>query len=75
MDEIGVNKKNTDEILVVTNKEFYRPSDVHYLLGDASLIKNKLKWEPKIKFKDLVYDMVKSDIHNIISKDESDDRE
>jgi len=64
LDEIGVNKKNTDEILVVTNKEFYRPSDVHYLLGDASLIKKKLKWEPKIKFKTLVFDMVESDINN-----------
>jgi len=63
LDEIGVNKKDTDEILVVINKEFYRPSDVHYLLGDASLIKKKLKWEPKINFKTLVFDMVESDIN------------
>jgi GDPmannose 4,6-dehydratase len=78
LDEIGVNKKKTTEILVVTNKEFYRPSDVHYLLGDASLIKKKLRWEPKIKFKALVFDMVESDIHTFIkniNKDSNDGRE
>ena len=44
------------------NKTFFRPSEVDLLISDYSKAKKKLKWKPKIKFKDLVYEMVEEDI-------------
>lgn len=49
------------EDYVVTSDEFKRPSDVELLLGDASKARNKLGWEPKIKFEELVEEMVETD--------------
>lgn len=43
-------------------KEFYRPAEVDFLIGDASKAKNVLAWKPTISFKELVEMMVKSDI-------------
>lgn len=44
------------------NKTFFRPSEVDLLISDYSKAKKKLKWKPKTKFKDLVYEMVEEDI-------------
>ena len=43
-------------------KNLYRPSEVHSLLGDCKRAKKELKWKPKYTFKKLVEDMVKSDL-------------
>lgn len=40
----------------------YRPCEVDYLCGDAKKIKEKLGWCAKNKFKDLVKDMIESEI-------------
>lgn len=48
---------------VVIDKEFFRPSEVDYLMGDSSKAKKILGWEPEYSFDDLVKDMVESDIH------------
>lgn len=42
--------------------EFNRPSDVNYLLADASKAKQELGWQPKITFSQLVKLMVANDI-------------
>lgn len=42
--------------------ELYRPSEVEYLKGDPSKAKRELNWHPSISFKQLVEDMVNSDI-------------
>ncbi len=44
---------------------FFRPSDVVLLRGDYSKAKEKLGWEPKVKFKELVKMMVESDLKNV----------
>ncbi len=44
------------------NKNFFRPSEVELLVSDFSKAKKILKWEPKIKFKDLVLEMTAEDI-------------
>ena len=36
-----------------------------YLCGDATKAKEKLGFEPKMKFKDIVYEMCKSDIERL----------
>ncbi|MFA6551930.1 MAG: GDP-mannose 4,6-dehydratase [Candidatus Paceibacterota bacterium] len=47
---------------VEVDKKFFRPNDVHYLLGDPSKAKKELGWEPKTKFKALVKMMVEADL-------------
>ncbi len=44
------------------NKNFIRPIDVNFLLGDNSKMFKELKWKPKTKFKKLVEHMVDEDI-------------
>ena len=61
--EKGYNIK-TNKILIEVDKRYFRPTEVDYLLGDASKAKKLLKWKPKIKFKDLVSEMLQNDINN-----------
>tara|TARA_B100001559_G_scaffold316595_2_gene320373 strand:- start:2946 stop:3929 length:984 start_codon:yes stop_codon:yes gene_type:complete len=44
------------------NKALNRPSEVHSLLGNCSKARRKLKWKPKILFKQLVKNMVEEDL-------------
>ena len=53
--------KNTNKIIIKKNKEYFRPSDVSFLKGDAKEAKKYLGWKPKLKFKELVKLMVDSD--------------
>lgn len=41
---------------------YFRPIEVNFLLADASKAREKLGWEPKIKFKELVKIMVDADM-------------
>ncbi|MDA9630057.1 GDP-mannose 4,6-dehydratase [bacterium] len=50
------------EKFVTTDKKYERPNEVEHLLGDASKIKKKLLWEPKVGFDELVTLMVDSDL-------------
>jgi|TARA_B100001250_G_scaffold286198_1_gene248211 GDPmannose 4,6-dehydratase len=63
-DEIGKCKK-TGRDLININKEFNRPSETDHLLGDASLAKDEIGWEPNIDFDNLVEMMVKKDISRL----------
>jgi GDPmannose 4,6-dehydratase len=45
-------------LLICTDKDYERPSEVNYLLGNASKAKKLLGWEPKIKFKELISIMI-----------------
>jgi len=55
-EEVGVDK-NTGLVRVMVDPKYFRPAEVETLLGDASKAKEKLGWEPKISFKQLVEDM------------------
>ena len=48
--------------IVACSKEYFRPLEVDTLLGDASKAKKELKWTPKVKIKELVKDMVNSEL-------------
>lgn len=65
----GVNEKGIDtqtgKTLVRINPKFFRPGEVEQLLGDYSLAKNELGWEPKVKFKELVQIMVQRDLERV----------
>ena len=44
---------------VVIDPQFYRPAEVDYLKGDPTKIREKLGWEPEVKFWELVYEMTR----------------
>jgi len=57
----GIVERGVDKIsgrtIVKVNAKYFRPSEVETLLGDATKAKEKLGWEPKITFNQLVEDM------------------
>ncbi len=57
--EIAAVPKNK----IFSNKTLLRPHDVKSLKGDYSKAKKILKWEPKVKFEELVKIMVEEDIN------------
>jgi GDPmannose 4,6-dehydratase len=56
LDEVGIDKL-TKKTVIKVNPKYFRPAEVETLLGDATKAKEKLGWEPKISFKQLVEDM------------------
>ena len=56
LDEVGIDA-NTNRAVIRVDPKYFRPTEVETLLGDASKAKEKLGWEPKISFKQLVEDM------------------
>lgn len=56
---VGINNW---EDYVEIDKRYYRPSEVDNLVADISKAKEKLGWEPKIKFEKLVAKMVEHDL-------------
>ena len=56
LNEIGYDIFTRKEVIKV-NPKYFRPAEVETLLGDASKAKEKLGWEPKTSFKQLVEDM------------------
>jgi GDPmannose 4,6-dehydratase len=56
VNEVGIDKNTEREVIKVSPK-YFRPAEVETLLGDATKAKEKLGWEPKISFKQLVEDM------------------
>ena len=62
--EVGYDKK-TGQIYVKIDPKYFRPTDVNELRGDASKARRELKWKPKTNFKQLVAEMMKSDLKEI----------
>ncbi|MFH1373667.1 MAG: GDP-mannose 4,6-dehydratase [bacterium] len=50
---------------VVTDPRFVRPAEVDLLLGDPSLAREKLGWEPTVSFEELVKMMVDADLKRL----------
>lgn len=53
---------------VVVDERFFRPSEVEILQGDCNKAKRVLGWNYKRSFKDLVHDMVESDLRSVSDK-------
>ncbi len=70
VDEVGISDK-TGKTVVAIDPRYFRPTEVELLLGDASKAKEKLGWEPKIKFEALVKDMMVSDMKLISDENSS----
>ena len=52
---------NSGDIIVRIDPRYFRPTEVESLLGDPSKAKQKLGWEPRISFQDMVKEMVQND--------------
>jgi len=50
---------------VEIDPQYFRPTEVEFLQGDASKAKEKLCWEPKVNFKELVRIMVDADMREL----------
>jgi GDPmannose 4,6-dehydratase len=50
---------------VVVDERFLRPAEVDQLVGDASLAREELGWEPQVSFRELVEMMVDADIERV----------
>ena len=65
----GLNEKGYDskngEILIKIDKSYYRPLDVNYLRGNANKARKILNWHAKVTFKQLVKEMVTSDLKKL----------
>jgi GDPmannose 4,6-dehydratase len=59
--EKGYDKK-TGKMMVTVDPRYFRPNEVDILCGDYSKAKRDLKWEPKVKFKELVKIMMQAEI-------------
>lgn len=59
-------KKN--DVVVEVDKNYYRPTEVDLLIGDASKANINLGWKPKIKFEELVNIMTLSDFEKVIKR-------
>jgi len=58
---VGLNWKD----YVAFDPIYLRPAEVDLLIGDYSKAKEKLGWEPKVKFKELVHIMVDADMKDL----------
>lgn len=59
-DEVALDDKG--RIVVKINPKYYRPKEVHELLGDNTKARKELHWQPKTSFEELVEMMVRSDL-------------
>jgi len=67
VNEVGILKSTGKQVIGI-NPKYFRPTEVDLLIGDYSKAKEKLGWEPKTKFKDLVRIMVESDYKKAINR-------
>ena len=67
VDEKGINAE-TGDILIEIDPNYFRPTEVDLLIGDASKAFNNLGWKPKHNLQDLIKDMIQSDV-NLFKRD------
>lgn len=53
---------------VVVDPQFYRPAEVHVLLGDSTKARKKLGWEPETSFSELIRMMVDVDMARVAAE-------
>jgi GDPmannose 4,6-dehydratase len=61
----GAEERGFDEkgrCIVAVDRRYFRPAEVETLLGDATKAREKLGWQPKIRFRELVAEMMREDL-------------
>ena len=63
----GILKSSGKEVVSI-DPRYFRPTEVDLLIGNPAKAKEKLGWEPKTTFKELVKIMVESDFEKAKEK-------
>ena len=67
----GANEKGietrTGKVRIEVHPEYYRPTEVDYLVGDSSKSREELGWIPRVKFHELVRIMAKADLSFVMN--------
>ncbi|MEJ6755118.1 MAG: GDP-mannose 4,6-dehydratase [Flavobacteriales bacterium] len=58
--EVGIDK-SSNKVIISIDPNYYRPTEVDLLIGDASKARKLLNWNPKYDLKSLVKEMVNVD--------------
>ena len=64
INEIGL-REDTGEKVININQKYFRPSEVSSLLGDPSLAKEKLSWEPRTNLEELIEEMINNEVKEV----------
>lgn len=73
IDEVGIDTR-TGADLVRVDPRYFRPTEVDLLLGDPRKAHQKLGWRHKTTFKELVAEMVQSDLKKVPEESHRRDR-
>jgi GDPmannose 4,6-dehydratase len=57
--------RRTGRVLIEVDPRFFRPAEVDLLLGDPTKAKQKLGWEPRVRFPELVEIMMSADLKEV----------
>ena len=63
VNEVGKNVQ-TGKLLVSVDPTYFRPTEVDLLIGDATKAKEKLGWSPTCNLKQLISEMISSDLED-----------
>jgi len=55
-------RKRVGEEVVGVDPQYFRPTEVELLIGDATKARTRLGWEPEYSLAALIEDMMKNDI-------------
>jgi GDPmannose 4,6-dehydratase len=53
-----------NQVIVRVDPRYFRPTEVETLLGDPTKAREKLGWQPRITFEQMVIEMVRSDLED-----------
>ena len=65
--EVGIDQ-SSNNVIISIDKNYYRPTEVDLLIGDASKAKKVLSWTPKYDLESLVKEMVNADYNLFLEK-------
>lgn len=51
--------------IIEVKQDYFRPTDVDFLLGDSTKAKTVLGWEPSYTLKDMISEMIESDLRHV----------
>ena len=60
-DEKGYSRRDGDCVIEI-DPRYYRPTEVHQLLGDAARAREELDWQPKTSLHEMAEEMVQHDL-------------
>jgi GDPmannose 4,6-dehydratase len=72
-DEVGLDAAS-GRVVVCIDPRYFRPTEVDLLLGDSSKARAKLGWTHTTSFKDLIAEMVRSDLKVVLEERDRRDR-